>query len=806
MRYKLIFSVFLVSVFAVFVSSCRSTKFVPDDEYLLASAVVKADTKAISSMEMENYIKQKPNFKTFAIFKLPLSIYNLSGRDSTKWVNRTLRNAGEPPVIYDSTMVDQTVINLHRIMINKGYLNAEITPLIKLHKKRASITYDIKAGEPYRINDYIIDVNDTILSNSALRLSTTRRNNRPNESRYANRPALDIDTILYRNTLVKKNATFDLDVLDQERARITSLFRRTGYYAFNKEHIGFDADTTDLHHRVNLDLVIYPYVQRGQNGQISERPHQQYIVKEVELYVDFNPLDGDISQYPVTSVYEKDGYKIYYGSRGQYIKPHAVLNNCFIRPGELYNENFTIQTYNSLSQLRILKNVNISYIEISENDSTKLRCRITCVPEKRQGIQVEAEGTNSGGFFGVGASLGYLHRNAFRGSELFNVKLRGIYEAITPNFSTFRDNYFEIGGETSLTFPRFMFPFFDNEFKRRIHASTQLTANYTYQRRPGYFTRTVSAAGVKYIWQNNRRQTFDRHTLDLIEISYAHVPIGSLGTKFYENLSEAARRYSFSDQFIMSAGYTFTRTNAGATNRRNRPIYSFRASIESAGNVLDLVSRMANIQPDSVGSRKIFGINFAQYLRGMVDYSKTYIVDEKNSIAWHVGGGLAYPYGNFHQIPIQKRFFSGGANSVRGWGIRELGPGSYYFHSTKPNDKDNFYYHSGDIRFDANIEYRSKLFWILELGAFIDAGNIWTMREYEGQEGGEFKFNKFYKQIAMSWGLGFRFDFDFVLVRLDAGWKAYDPSGDPNVTRWPIKDPLNFRKNTAWHIAVGYPF
>lgn len=748
--------------------------------------------------ELESYIKQKPNFTTFHIFKFPLFVYNLSGRDTTKWINRTLRKAGDPPVIYDSTMVGQTVINLKRIMTNKGYLNAEVIPKVTYKKKKVDIVYQIKGGDPYRINDYTIDVNDSIISNPVFfRRTQSSPNNRADTSRIY----LDIDSILYRNTLVRKKSVFDLDMLDQERDRISSIFRRAGYYAFNKEYIGFEADTTLGHNKVDLDLDIYPYAERHQGGETTELPHRQYTIKSVDLYVDYNPLeDGNLSQYRETSVYTKDGYKIIYGPRGQYIKPNIILDNCYITPGTLYNETMTSLTYSALSQLRILKNVNITW----ESDSTDLRCIITCVPDKKQGISAEIEGTNSSGRFGLGGGLGYLHRNAFRGSESFNIKLRGGYEAVTPNFSDFAKNYFEVGGEMSLTFPRFMFPFLKRDFKRRIHASTQFTSSYTFQRRPSYFTRTVLSTGVKYIWQD-RRLSLNRHVFDLIDISYVHLP--TLDPKFKEGLSQTALRYSFSNHFILGTGYTFSRSNVASPNRRNQPIYSLRASVETAGNLLALVAAISDAKPDSLGSKKLFGTSYAQYVRGTIDFSKTYLVDDKNSFAWHIGGGIAYPYGNNQQIPIQKRFFSGGANSVRGWSIRDLGPGSYYFKGTGiDNDKDNFYYHSGDIRLDASIEYRSKLFWVIELGAFIDAGNIWTIKKYEDQEGGHFRFDKFYKEIAVAWGLGIRLDFDYVLIRLDCGWKAYDPSGDPNRTKWPIKEPHKLKKNAAAHIAVGYPF
>jgi len=800
MRHKLLAFISIIGFCAFLNQSCSTTKYVPEGEYLLANATVKSDKKVIPTYEMETYIKQKPNFKTFALFKLPLFIYNLSGEDTTKWVNRTLKNAGDPPVIYDSSMVSQTVVDLKRIMTNKGYLNANVVPLIELKNKKAKITYDIKAGNPYRISDYNIDVNDSIISNPELFLRSGRGRNQQ-------RTPLNIDTLLRWNTLVKDNSIFDLDMLDQERDRISSIFRRRGYYAFNKEYIGFEADTTMGNNKVELDLSIYPFVQRAPSGQETESPHHRYTIKNVDLYVDYNPLeDGDISQYKETSVYTKDGYRIIYGPRGEYIKPNAILNNCYVIPGMYYSETMTSLTYSALSQLKILKNVNITYNEFWEGDSLKLHCVITCVPDKKQGISAEVEGTNSGGYFGIGAGIGYLHRNAFKGSELFNVRLRGAYEAITPSFSSFSDNYFEIGGEASLTFPRFMFPFLRSSFKRQIHASTQFNSSYTYQRRPGFFTRTVLSTGMKYIWQD-RRMSLNRHIFDLIDVSYVHLPESSLNPDFLNNLSAPARRYSFSDHFIMSMGYTFSRSNIASPNRRNQPLYSLRASVETAGNVLALAATLANAKKDSLGSKQVFGTNYAQYVRGTIDYSKTYQVDEKNSIAWHLGFGIAYPYGNNQQIPIQKRFFSGGANGVRGWAIRELGPGSYYFRGTGiGNDKDNFYNHSGDIRMDGSIEYRSKLFWIIELGAFIDVGNIWTIKEYEGQEGGMFKFNRFYKEIAAAWGLGIRLDFNYVLIRLDCGWKAYDPSRDPNTKRWPITEPYKIGKNTAWHIAVGYPF
>ncbi|NDV69669.1 BamA/TamA family outer membrane protein [Dysgonomonas sp. 25] len=806
MRLKVLLPFLFIALLCAVLQSCSSTKFVPEGEYLLSEANIKTKNKSLSTIELESYIKQKPNYRTFRLFKLPLGIYNLSGQDSTRWWNRALRSAGEPPVIFDSTMIERSEEDLTRVMVNKGYLDAEVTSSLELNnKKKAKVSYYIQSNKPYRINDYTIMVPDSVIDTSILPESMLKSLNLTAKQRRM-LPSLSTDTILARNSYLKKGDMFDLGVLDEERSRIASVFRRTGYYAFDKEYIGFVADTAVGGNKVDLDLTIYPFSMKSSEGNIIHEKHRRYIVKEVNIYVDYNPLSGEsISDFTASDIYQSGNYKILYGERGNYIRPQVVLNNCFIEPGKLFDENRTTQTYRALSQLRILKNVSISYTELIEGDSTMLRCNITCVPDKKQGFSAEVEGTNSGGFLGVESGLGYQHRNIFRGSEQFSIKARGAYEALTSSFSNFDNNYFEIGGETSILFPRFMVPFLNSEFKRSVHASTEFSASYTYQRRPGYFTRTILNSGIKYIWQS-KNVTAPRHTIDLVDISYVHVP--TLDSTFNSSLTENARQYSFKDQFIMSIGYTYSKSNLLARRKGNygRPFSSIRASVESAGDVLALAAKIGNVKKESDGTRKIFGTRYVQYVRGTTDYSQTIHIDEKNSFAWHIGGGIAYPHGNIKEIPIQKRFYAGGANSVRGWGVRELGPGSFH-----PSDRkyDNFYYHSGDIRFEANMEYRSKVFWVLELAAFVDAGNIWTIRKYEGQKKGDFKVDRFYKEIALAWGLGFRFDFDFVLIRLDCGWKAYDPArkpGESSSDQWKIKNPFDMGHNTAWHIAVGYPF
>lgn len=805
-------------VITIFTYSCSSTKYVPNNEYLLNKAVVKVDAKDVSAFDLEAYIKQKPNFKTFEVFKVPLFMYNLSGQDTTRWYNKALRSGGEAPVIYDSTQVSPSVDALSRIMTNLGYINAKVEPKITLKDKKADIDFIIKSGDATLIDNYIINISDTVLPNN-LRGNKLNIPQSIKQKIKNNADSLtSVNEILKYNTILKKGDRFNLELLDSERDRITSLLRQYGFWTFNKEYIGFIADTLDKKNAVDLELVIYPFIERGPNNEKINVPHKQFMVDKVDIYVDYDPLiDGDLNSYIPKDTITRGNYRIFYGKDGNYIKPFVILGSTYIQPNRLYNEEWTNMTYNAMSQLSIMRNVNIRYDSYLENDTIKLKSVITAVPDKKQGISTEIEGTNSAGFFGIGSALGYTHRNLFRGSELFDIKVRGSYEAVTPNFTSFMDNYFEMGGEMSLTFPRFMFPFLKKDLRKKLKASTQFVASYTFQRRPDYFTRTVFSTGIKYIWEK-RRNGLSKHTFDLIDISYVHIP--KLYPRLANTLSDNARLYSFTDQFIVGMSYTYSRTNANVnllnnktSNFNNRSTYSFRGSIESAGNGLYLFSLLANIKEEN-GSRKIFDTFFAQYIKGNMDYSKTIRVDEKNSIAWRLGAGIVYPYGNNKLVPFQKRFFAGGANSVRGWNIRELGPGFFYLKDANFNDQ------SGDIRFDANIEYRSKLFWKLEGAAFLDAGNIWTIRGTERQYKGEFKFDRFYKQIASAWGLGIRLDLKYVLIRLDCGWKLYDPADIPKYkttesgydvpngyrSKWKVVHPFKISKNTAWHIAVGYPF
>jgi len=289
----------------------------------------------------------------------------------------------------------------------------------------------------------------------------------------------------------------------------------------------------------------------------------------------------------------------------------------------------------------------------------------------------------------------------------------------------------------------------------------------------------------------------------LIDIGYLYLPW--ISQKFREDYINKGQNhifeYNYKNRLIVRMGYSYNYNSAGnalVNNTISSNSYSIRANIESAGNILYAFSKATGIRKNDDGEYAILGIPYAQYLKGDFDFAKNIRIDDRNSLAFHAGFGIAVPYGNAKTIPFEKQYFSGGANSVRGWSVRDLGPGSF------PGD-GNFLNQSGDIKLDASIEYRSKLFWKFQGAAFIDAGNIWTIRDYANQPGGVFKFNEFYKQIAVAYGLGLRLDLDFFVLRFDGGMKAINPAYKNGKERWPIIHP-KFSRDFAFHFAVGYPF
>ena len=752
-------------------ASCSATKFVPEGSYLLDEVKIQTDNKDIKSSSLEPYIRQNPNSKWFSLIKTQLYIYNLSGRDSTKWINKTLRKIGDTPVIYDPALTDRTEEELTKTVRNMGYMGATVEVVPQVKKKKIKLNYQVTTGKPYTVRSLKYDINDKKIAEY-----------------------LEKDSA---NTLLKEGMLFDVNVLDAERQRITDDLLRNGYYKFNKEYISYTADTVRSTYFIDLTLHLSLY--RAYAGDIPKN-HSQYTINKVNFIMDFDMLQSSfLSSIEINDSIHYKNYPIYFKDK-LYLRPRVLMDNLRIQPGSLYNERDVQRTYNYFGRLSALRYSNIRFVETQIGDSTKLDAYVMLTKSKHQSIAFELEGTNSAGDLGAAASVTYQHRNIFKGSESFMIKFRGAYEAISGLTKEYKnDNYTEFGAESSINFPSFLFPFLSSDFKRGIRATTELGLQYNYQLRPE-FSRTVASASWGYRWTQRQRA---QHRIDLIDVNYLYMPWidPDFEQKYLNDEKNYILEYNYKNRLIVRMGYYYNYNSIGA-NLTNNTIatnsYSIRAGVESAGNILYAFSKMFDLQRNADGEYSILNIPYAQYVKGDIDFAKNIVIDQRNSLAFHVGAGIAIPYGNASVVPFEKQYFSGGANSVRGWSVRSLGPGTF------PGD-GNFLNQSGDIKFDASIEFRSKLFWILQGAFFVDAGNIWTIREYEEQPGGKFYFDKFYKQIAVGYGLGLRFDFDFFVLRFDGGMKAINPVFSSGRDHYPIFHP-KLSRDFAFHFAVGYPF
>ncbi len=759
----------VLCICAFVASSCSSTKYVPDGQYLLDDVSVRSDNKDISTGGLTMYIRQQPNTKWFNLFKTQLHIYSLSGRDSTKWVNRALRRVGTAPVIYSAAETERSRQEIEKAVRNMGYIGARVSTRTETGRKRLRLTYDISSGRPYIVNSIDYDVPDTLIGNF-----------------------MEADSA---STLLREGMYMDINRLDAERNRITANLQRNGFYRFNKEYISFTADT--VRGTYGVDLTLHLNTQTADSA--SSLASKQYRLNKVSFLTDYDMFSSDTTNAAVSDSMLYRGFPIYFRNR-LFIRPRVIMSNQRLIPGHLYNSQDVQTTYENFNRLSVMRYTNVRFQEVQRGDSALLNAYVLLNKNRLQSVSFEVEGTNSAGDLGAGASVSYSHRNLFRGSETFTFRLRGSYEAVSGLQGQYRnESYTELGAEASLDFPRFVFPFTTHDFRQRIRANTTFNLQYSYQMRPE-FTRIIASTGWGYKW--GYRSSNTRHQIDLLDVSYLYMPWidPSFRERYLNQENNYILRYNYENRFIIRTGYTYVYNSAGnATGTvQSQNSYTLRFNVEAAGNLMYALAKASGMHRNSDGEYSLLNIPFAQYVKGDIDYARNVLIDPKNSIAWHVGLGIAYPYGNATLIPFEKRYFSGGANSVRGWSVRDLGPGSFA-------GDGNFMNQTGDLKLDASIEYRTDLFWKLRGAAFVDAGNIWTLRNYESQPGGRFRFGKFYKQIAVAYGIGFRLDLDFFILRIDGGMKAINPVYSSGRQRYPIIHP-KFSRDFAFHFAVGYPF
>lgn len=641
------------------------------------------------------------------------------------------------PVIYDTLQARLSCQDLMTAMQNEGYMNAGVSLYTETKGKKLMVTYLLHPGQPFLIGKVNYDIQDEGIQ-QLLHLDQTD------------------------NQQIKPGMRFTVETLDNERKRIAGLLSDNGYFRFNKDFIHFTADTVMGRKDIALTLQLRKY---KSNSNSPEVDHTRYLIRDVL----FQSNDSD---------------RIH-------LRKQVLLNATAIKAGRPYDASALQRTYNNFARLQAVKYTNIKFAEVP--DTNLLDCHIQISTNKPSTISFQPEGTNTAGDLGAAASITYTNRNLFHGSEQLSIEFRGAYEAITGLEGYQDQNYTEFSVETKLVFPRFLAPFLSKSFRRRQTASSEWAVSWNFQNRPEFHRRVFSSAW-RYRWSEPKHHL--NYRFDLLDLNYVYMPwISSTFKRDYLDNAEnrnAILRYNYEDIFIMKAGFTVSYTDG---------VDAVRANFESAGNLLNGVSKGFGFKTNSQGQHTLFNIAYAQYVKLDFDYTHLFQFDKRNALALHAGLGVAYPYGNSTVLPFEKRYFSGGANSVRGWSVRELGPGKF-----KGTDgRIDFINQTGDVKLDLNAEYRSSLFWKLQGALFIDAGNIWTLRNYAEQPGGQFKFTEFYKQIAASYGMGLRLNFDYFILRFDMGMKAINPAYESEKEHWSIFHP-KLSRDFDFHFAVGLPF
>lgn len=770
-------------------SSCNPTKYVPQGKTLLDENQINLNKEYIKKSAIEPYVKQQPNKRIFGT-RFYLGLYNLSNINKTKFPHGWLRKIGEAPVIFDPSSAAQTSEQIRSYVASKGYFDGRVEDSLKTEERKTKVIYNVDLLPAYTIRNLYFDITDTLI-----------------------RTYFYFDSV---NCMIKRGEPYDVDILQKERSRFERYVRDRGFYSFSSDYISFDIDSTVGKRQVDIYYNIRNTVNMDNFNRVTILPHPLYQIKNVYIYPDFDPgaalQEGDAYLSQLDTVMY-NGYYFVTPKGESEIRYDLILQTLYLKPGADYNLTNTDQTQSHLMSLKVYRLVNINYEETDiPDDATVLRrslnCNIMLTLLTPQSYKIELEGTHSSGNLGGAVNLVYQHKNLFHGAELFSVSLRGAYEAMSVYDSLSQTRKLrsiqEYGVETSLRFPKFLIPFLNSEgFIKKYNPSTNIVAAYNYQEMP-VFTRTLASTTFGYTWKAGRY-----HTHIVNPLMFNLINLLNIDAEFRKKIEQSFQSFSYQDVLILGGGYSYIFNNQSI--QKSRDYVFLRANFESAGNMNSVLSHISGGRKSDASTYMFLGQPYAQYVRGDIDLRYNYSFNDVSSVVYRGFAGVGIPYGNSTAIPFEKQYFGGGANSLRAWQVRTLGPGSY-----DAGDPDTtFINQTADIKIELNAEYRFKLFWILEGALFLDAGNIWTYNADANRKGTQFTLREikdksgnivsrpFYRDLAVGTGMGFRFDFKFVIGRLDIGMKLRDPRLNEG---WILGRRPYERRDFALVIGIGYPF
>ncbi len=754
-------------------SACTGTKFIPEGKYLYTGADLKFNTnggipeKDRLTTELETVIRPKPN-SSYLGMRPSVWFYYIAGEPKKK---KGLRNfiktkLGRKPVFLDDVQVERVTQNLKTTLQNNGYFEATVESAIQRKQKTASITYTASMiSPPYRLREIHYEQLDTVYG--------------------------QISTGLPKKSLLKKGQIYQLSLMEKELTRIAEIVRDSGFYYFDDSYLIFDADSSVGNRQVDLTVGF---------ENLPDQARKVYHLDTITITNQFQRARDSVRRnYQTVMV---DGYR--YRFRHNDFRPKIIINAINLQKDSLYRRINHELTLSRLTDLGVFKFVNVQFTP--HNDSL-LRVRIQLTPLLKKSLRFEAQmNSKSNNFVGPSITGSFINRNFLRGAELFQFQVNAAYEVQTSNQIKQPVNAIELGSEASLTIPRFITPIRIPYSSHRYLPQTNMKLGFRLQNRVDYFLLNSFNVAYGYVWRETAQKN---HTFYPIDITYLR--LGNVSQTFQEELvNKPYLQRSLRNQFILGSRYNYTYNSQTGETEKKRDKFYFSGTADISGNLVYLVQRIFRPRSNSnENPYTLFEQPYSQYTRLDVDVRYYHDVSSNQQLATRLIVGTGYAYGNSTTMPYIKQFSSGGSNSIRAFRARSVGPGSYDYRNQTQND--NFFIdQTGDVKLEANAEYRFGLIGYLKGAAFVDAGNIWLLKSDTARVGGDFEWGRFHKEIAVGTGLGLRLDANFFVLRLDAAFPLripYLPEGN----RWVFSsiNPLdrNWRRNNLiLNIAIGYPF
>jgi outer membrane protein insertion porin family len=749
---------------AIFAPGCSNTAYLVHGEKLYTGADVNIEEKnnIPDKSDLENQLdllaRPEPNGKLLGLFRFKLWLYNIG------FFKETL---GEPPVLLQSVAPDRVAARMRALLESKGYFWTDVHYTVREEEKTADIQYTIALRSPYRINGITVKGDSTTL--------------------------VDAIRSTMRETILVPGDQYDLVKLKQERERIDAALKEKGYFYFSPDFIVFQADSTAGNETVDLSLQV--------KKDIPVEATRVYTIGNTTIYSGYS-LHRDSAATPAGDTVSVGGCS--YIDIDKKFRANVIVRSIFFKKGAVYSRNDHDLTLNRLMDLGVFKFVNIRFVEADSGGIPRLDPHIYLTPLPMKNICFELQGVSkSNNLAGPVFNSSYRNRNLFGGAELFTLSLEAGFEVPIGGGQSGTNSY-EIGTRGELFLPKFVTPFTLGSVSSRFVPRTHIALGLSLLNRLQYYQLFSVDASFGYNWKESISK---EHNFNPLSITVARLT--NTTPKFNDLLNtNPFLRNSFEEQFIIGQNYSFTYNDQLEKNYKNHTY--FKGSIDLSGNLLHFVQSLFYRQkatPDT--PYKIFGAAYSEYYKFDIDVRHYYnTVDHRSSLASRLIAGIGVAYGNSATLPYVKQFYIGGSNSVRAFGARTLGPGSYRIPDSLA--ARSFIDQAGDIKLEANSEYRFPIVSIVKGALFVDAGNIWLLREDPARPGSQFSGKKFLDEIAVGTGFGLRLDLSFFILRFDLAFPLrvpYLPQGE----RWVINkidigDPSWRKNNLALNIAIGYPY